>query len=117
MIEMDKKRRSRLRKYQRFTRSYQPKKKLGDFPTLMEETMLRKISMLSQTLCRSLEEMEDSILTAKANGDHLAAARFYREIVFNKMSELRLVVDELETLIGSGYWVYPTYSDLLYSVN
>jgi glutamine synthetase len=93
------------------------KKKLGDFPTLMEETMLRKISMLSQTLCRSLEEMEDSILTAKANGDHLAAARFYREIVFNKMSELRLVVDELETLIGSGYWVYPTYSDLLYSVN
>ena len=93
------------------------KKKLGDFPTQMEESLLTKISMLSQALHRNLEEMEDSILTAKTNGDHLAAARFYREIVFNKMSELRLVVDELEMLIGSTYWTYPTYSDLLYSVN
>ncbi|NLO48334.1 MAG: glutamine synthetase type III [Clostridiales bacterium] len=93
------------------------KKKLGDFPTQMEESMLTKISRLSLALHRSLEETEDSILTAKTNGDHLAAARFYREIVFNKMSGLRQVVDELETLIGSEYWTYPTYSDLLYSVN
>jgi glutamine synthetase len=93
------------------------KKKLGDFPTLLEDSMLSKLSMRSMTLCKSLEELEDSILTAKTNGDSLAAARFYRESVFNKMSELRLVVDELETLIGSEYWSYPTYAELLFSVN
>jgi glutamine synthetase len=33
------------------------------------------------------------------------------------MSELRLVVDELETLVGSRYWRIPTYAEILYSVN
>ena len=30
--------------------------------------------------------------------------------------KLRLVVDELETLVSKKYWTLPTYADLLYSV-
>ena len=32
------------------------------------------------------------------------------------MQELRATADELETLVGSKYWPFPTYSDLLFSV-
>jgi glutamine synthetase len=32
------------------------------------------------------------------------------------MSELRLVVDELETLVAKKYWPFPAYGQILYSV-
>jgi glutamine synthetase len=32
------------------------------------------------------------------------------------MSELRLIVDELETIVAKKYWPLPSYADLLYSV-
>ncbi len=33
------------------------------------------------------------------------------------MEEMRKRVDKMETLTSSDYWCYPTYFDLLYSVN
>jgi glutamine synthetase len=32
------------------------------------------------------------------------------------MNELREVVDELETVVPSDIWPYPTYGEILYSV-
>jgi glutamine synthetase len=32
------------------------------------------------------------------------------------MSELRLIVDELETLVAGKYWALPSYAQILYSV-
>ncbi len=40
-----------------------------------------------------------------------------RLTVFSDMTELRLVADELEALVGKEYWSLPTYAELLYSVN
>jgi glutamine synthetase len=36
--------------------------------------------------------------------------------VFTAMSELRVVVDELEMIISKKYWRLPTYAEILYSV-
>jgi len=55
-------------------------------------------------------------LEAKSHSDALSAARFYRDKVFVVMTELRLVIDELETVIAKKYWPYPTYAEILYSV-
>ena len=44
------------------------------------------------------------------------AADFARSTVFVAMQELRAVVDEAETLVGSEYWPLPTYSEMLFSV-
>ena len=49
--------------------------------------------------------------------DHLELAKAYRERVYMAMSELRLTVDELETLVGSSYWTIPTYAEILNSVS
>ena len=32
------------------------------------------------------------------------------------MEELRKTVDELETITAAGYWPYPSYTDLLFSI-
>ena len=83
----------------------------------LEAYLLSKLSELSALLLRRLEELENSILETKTNGDILTEAEFYRYTVFRNMSELRLVVDELETLAGKKYWPLPTYAEILYSVN
>jgi len=93
------------------------KKTIGDFESTLEEQLLKKISLLSTCMFEKLESLENSLLQTKSNDDCLALAKFYRDVVFNNLSELRLLVDELETVIAKKYWSLPTYAELLYSVN
>lgn len=93
------------------------KKTIGEFESTLEEQLLKKISLLSTCMFEKLESLENSLLQTKSNDDCLALAKFYRDVVFNNMSELRLLVDELETVIAKKYWSLPTYAELLYSVN
>lgn len=39
-----------------------------------------------------------------------------RDTVLAKMSELRAVADEAETVTAEKYWPFPTYGDLLFGV-
>ena len=83
---------------------------------LLEETLLDKLSALGGAVYKKLEALEASLLHAKCNDDLLVCAKFYRETVFAQMSELRLVVDELETLVSKKHWAFPSYAEMLYSV-
>ncbi|MDL2281292.1 glutamine synthetase III [Selenomonadales bacterium OttesenSCG-928-I06] len=89
----------------------------GTFENTLEEKLLAKISTLSTELFTKLEELENNTVKSQdLHGDTLALAKFFKEAVFEKMTELRVVVDELESLVGRKYWKLPTYSDILYSV-
>lgn len=46
----------------------------------------------------------------------LEQAKYYKDVVFSAMNELRIVVDELETHTSAEYWPYPSYGDILFSV-
>lgn len=94
------------------------KKAWGDkYECGLEEHFMSKISSLSSCLLKKLEILENAVLETKNERDALKLAMVYRDRVLAAMAELRLVVDELETLIPSKYWPLPTYADLLYSVN
>ena len=93
------------------------KKTIGEFESTLEEQLLKKISLLSTCMFKKLESLENSLLQTKSNDNCLTLAKFYRDVVFNNMSELRLLVDELETVVAKKYWSLPTYAELLYSVN
>ena len=41
---------------------------------------------------------------------------YYKDAVFAAMSELRITVDELETMVSADIWPYPSYGDMLFSV-
>lgn len=87
-----------------------------DFNCKLEETLIESISDLGACLYRSVEKLDNSILEAKNQDTLLDTAKYYREIVFIAMQELRSVIDNLETKVGKKYWVFPTYGELLYSV-
>ena len=44
------------------------------------------------------------------------AQHYYKYTVFTVMEALRAAVDKLETITSAGYWPYPSYTDLLFSV-
>ncbi|HWS42538.1 MAG TPA: glutamine synthetase III [Pseudoflavonifractor sp.] len=94
----------------------QQKKACGEFDSAPEAALLTRLSKLSACLFKKLDALEGSLLETKAEQAPLPLARFYREKVFAAMSELRLVVDELETLVAKKYWPLPSYGELLYSV-
>lgn len=94
------------------------KKSLGGYNSGLEDALLKKISALSTCLIDKLDMLENAMLGTKSHhSDPLELAAYYREKVFGAMSELRLIVDELETLVSKKYWKLPGYAEILYSVN
>ncbi len=82
-----------------------------------ETTLIRKLSTLTASLYKKLEELEAAVLNGRSIADSLELAKYYRNSVFMAMTELRLVIDELETMVAKKYWSLPTYAEILYSVN
>jgi glutamine synthetase len=92
------------------------KKAFGEYDSSLETNLLERISKLSGCLLKNLTALENAILKSKEERPILAQASFYRDKVFTAMYELRLIVDELETLVAKKHWPLPTYAELLYSV-
>jgi glutamine synthetase len=94
----------------------QRKKACGGYDVSVEEQLLGNIAKLSFSLLKKLSVLENAILESKEEMDIVAHASFYRDRIFTAMAELRLVVDELETLVARKHWPFPTYGQILYSV-
>jgi glutamine synthetase len=95
----------------------QKKAAFGDIIDVsLEDNLLNSITKLSAGLLKNLTALENAIIETKEERQILAQASFYRDRVFTAMSELRLVVDELETLVARKHWPIPTYAEILYSV-
>ncbi len=92
------------------------KKKTIGMETAYESDILTKVSNLTNSVYNKLNSLENATIETKNIEDALELAKFYRNEVFRNMSELRVVVDELETLISKKHWELPTYSEILYSV-
>lgn len=84
--------------------------------TAMEEKTLQRLSQLGECLTKRLAALEEQTSAVKLIKDSLAAAKAYREKVFNAMCELRLTIDELELIVSKNHWQLPTYGEILYSV-
>jgi len=92
------------------------KKICGEYDASMETHMLGGIAKLSACMMKKLTNLEDAILQSKEKRDMSAQGIFHRDKIFVAMSELRLIVDELETLVAKKHWPLPKYAELLYSV-
>jgi len=88
----------------------------GSLDCTLEEHFLNNITKLSACLLTKLTVLENAVIESREEREILAQASFYRDRIFTAMSELRLIVDELETLVAKKHWPIPTYAELLYSV-
>ncbi len=94
----------------------QKKQLLPECSCEVEETLVKRLSKLSACLYQKNDKLEKALLGCKAYTDPQELANYYRDVVLLSMQETRSVADELETLVGSKYWPYPTYCELLFQV-
>ena len=99
------------------TESALAKKDLSsDIDISLETNLVSKISSLSSCLAKKTADLEKVLLGAKDCDDSEKLAKYYHDTVLSQMNEVRAIADELETLVGKGYWPFPTYTDLLFSL-
>lgn len=79
--------------------------------------LLKDTANLTAQLKKEISGLEASL--AKAQEPHensYAQASFYRNQVFAKMGDLRSVADQLESIVDSSLWPFPTYADILFNI-
>ena len=81
-----------------------------------EEALIPKLSDGVTALFTKAEKLEDDVKDAHAISDALKQAEFYHDTVLELMGEIRAVADEMETYTSKEYWPFPTYGDLLFSI-
>ena len=86
--------------------------------TSLEENLVKKLSGLNSGLYSACVALEQAINNASEyEGNIMGLSKYYREKVISAMNKAREIVDELEINTSREYWPYPTYADLLFSVN
>ena len=89
----------------------------ADIPTSVEEELVMSLSNKLVCFVKKTSELEDAVMAASEHRqDELTCAKYFREVVFAKMQELRAVGDSMETETASDFWPYPSYCELLFSV-
>ena len=85
-------------------------------PCTGEKKTITTLATLNDEVSSLAEKLED-LLSAADMKDIAACSRTMAHKVVPMMREIRTRVDKMETLTSSDYWPYPSYFDLLYSVN
>ena len=88
----------------------------GDIESGYEKELLAKVSKLNTAAYKKTEKLEQAVLKAKEISETQELSMYYKDAVFAAMSELRITVDELETVAPADIWPYPSYGDMLFSV-
>ena len=93
--------------------------KLGVVPELSgkyEKEKLKTLSSLEDSIDASVSALESSLIRLRAIDDVTDSAFVIRDVILQKMAELRVACDEAEALTAKKYWPFPTYGDLLFGV-
>ena len=81
-----------------------------------EEKTVAKLSALSNSVFDKIADFEDKLEEINACSDKLAVANMYKDIIIPAMEDIRADVDAAESITAAEYWPYPSYGDLLFSV-
>ena len=81
-----------------------------------ETAQITRLSGLVDEIYEAAQALDTTLVRLKDISDFTDAAYVIRDVVLQKMAELRVVCDEAETLTAAKYWPFPTYGDLLFGV-
>ena len=81
-----------------------------------EKDLISKLSKLADEISDAASSLDTTLIRLKAIPDVTDAAYVIRDVVLQKMAELRVVCDEAESISADKYWPFPTYGDLLFGV-
>ncbi|HIV85811.1 MAG TPA: glutamine synthetase III [Candidatus Monoglobus merdigallinarum] len=92
------------------------KKQIGNVCCGFEESVIPKLSELEAKLYDAVEKLDSSISEALAMPEGHDQAMFYHDVVLENMNGVREIADEMEKHTAEEYWPFPTYGDLLFSI-
>ena len=81
-----------------------------------EKNLIAKLSELADEIDSAITALETEAIRYKTITDVTEAAFMIRDVILQRMAELRVVCDEAETLTAEKYWPFPTYEKLLFGV-
>ena len=81
-----------------------------------EKDLISRLSKLADEISDAASSLDTTLIRLKAIPDVTDAAYVIRDVVLQKMAELRVVCDEAESITADKYWPFPTYGDLLFGV-
>ncbi len=87
-----------------------------DISCVYENNLLKKLSVLTERISIAADELESAIAQVGLCDNVVAESAAIRDVIINKMGELRVACDEAEVLTSKKYWPFPTYGDLLFGV-
>lgn len=82
----------------------------------VQTNLLTETSTLLTQAKTALENLTEYTKIASALDEGEEQAKYFREVVFPAMAELRIPIDLLETMVDKEVWPVPTYGDLLFEV-
>lgn len=82
----------------------------------LEITIIERINTLCKNLFDDLRILEEEVLKAKKVENLAEKGTYYCEKVLGKMEEMRITINELEASVAKQHWEFPTYGEIIYSV-
>ena len=89
----------------------------AELNTSVEEKIITRLNELNMKLINDVYKLEKTLKKAEEITDYKKKAIFFRKEVYTAMEKMRSYADEMELFVGRNYWPFPTYGDLLSSVN
>lgn len=84
--------------------------------TGIQEKLIGELSLKAREMYETAEALSAVVEESRGITDAQAAATFYKEKALPLMTTLRAAADEAEKMMGTKYYPYPTYGDILFSV-
>ena len=81
-----------------------------------EKALIAKLSLLTDQIAQKTDALAGAVMHLHNAADTENESYMIRDSVLPKMSELRALVDEAETMTAESYWPFPTYGELLFGV-
>ncbi len=82
-----------------------------------EVTTMERLSELTDAILTAVVKLEDVLKELKTKEDIFDSSAYVRDDLLPAMDELRKYVDEAEMLTSQKDWPFPSYGQLLFSVN
>lgn len=79
--------------------------------------LLKEITTLTSQFKKEISALELKLNKAQEHHESsFEQAVYYRNEVFTKMNDLRIFADQLECIVDSKLWPFPTYADILFNI-
>ena len=87
-----------------------------ELPCLAEKESITTLATLNDEVCSLTNKLESTLagIDLEKVGE---ASQTMAHVILPIMDDIRRRVDKMETMVSADFWPYPTYFDLLYSVN